>query len=190
LGLSAADADYWVCTIPLPVLSGIQKDLSQPVQSAISAASYDAQAKSACSPGAGSGNKTTRSTAADRGLIRSLDKSGERALELGRVLRVNDELNVHKISKNIFVIYSATYSHFFGNPVRISMSPCHNLPRSEAPLSRNAAARSFLICCTNTSRAHRTEAFFNFLRNLWHHNDNEANRVKQKKESSAAASRV
>src|ERR671915_637224 len=39
------DADYCVCTIPLPVLSGIQKDLSQPVQSAISAASYDGAGK-------------------------------------------------------------------------------------------------------------------------------------------------
>jgi len=39
--LRRVDADYCVCTIPLPVLSGIQKDLSQPVQSAISAASYD-----------------------------------------------------------------------------------------------------------------------------------------------------
>jgi monoamine oxidase len=36
-----ADADYVVSTIPLPVLSGIQKDLSQPVQAAIAAASYD-----------------------------------------------------------------------------------------------------------------------------------------------------
>ena len=32
------DADYCVSTIPLPVLTGIQKDLSQPVQSAIAAA--------------------------------------------------------------------------------------------------------------------------------------------------------
>jgi monoamine oxidase len=39
------DADYCVCTIPLPVLSGLQKDLSQPVQSAISAASYDGAGK-------------------------------------------------------------------------------------------------------------------------------------------------
>jgi len=39
------DADYCVCTIPLPVLSGLQKDLSQPVQSAIAAASYDGAGK-------------------------------------------------------------------------------------------------------------------------------------------------
>jgi monoamine oxidase len=39
--LQRADADYCVSTIPLPVLSGLQKDLSEPVQSAISAASYD-----------------------------------------------------------------------------------------------------------------------------------------------------
>jgi monoamine oxidase len=39
------DADYCVCTIPLPVLGGLQKDLSQPVQSAISAASYDGAGK-------------------------------------------------------------------------------------------------------------------------------------------------
>jgi monoamine oxidase len=39
------DADYCVSTIPLPVLSGVQKDLSQPVQSAISAASYDGAGK-------------------------------------------------------------------------------------------------------------------------------------------------
>jgi monoamine oxidase len=35
------DADYCVSTIPLPVLTGIQKDLSQPVQAAIAAARYD-----------------------------------------------------------------------------------------------------------------------------------------------------
>jgi len=39
------DADYCVCTIPLPVLGDLQKDLSQPVQSAISAASYDGAGK-------------------------------------------------------------------------------------------------------------------------------------------------
>jgi monoamine oxidase len=39
------DADYCVSTIPLPVLSGLQKDLAQPVQSAISAASYDGAGK-------------------------------------------------------------------------------------------------------------------------------------------------
>src|SRR5687768_16747285 len=35
------DADYCVSTIPLPVLSAIQKDLSAPVQSAIAASVYD-----------------------------------------------------------------------------------------------------------------------------------------------------
>jgi monoamine oxidase len=39
------DADYCVCTIPLPVLSGLQKDLTQPVQAAIAAASYDGAGK-------------------------------------------------------------------------------------------------------------------------------------------------
>jgi monoamine oxidase len=39
------DADYCVTTIPLPVLSGIQKDLSQPVQSAITASTYDGAGK-------------------------------------------------------------------------------------------------------------------------------------------------
>ncbi len=39
------EADYCVCTIPLPVLSELQKDLSQPVQSAISAAGYDGAGK-------------------------------------------------------------------------------------------------------------------------------------------------
>jgi monoamine oxidase len=39
------DADYCVSTIPLPVLSGLQKDLSQPVQAAISAARYDGAGK-------------------------------------------------------------------------------------------------------------------------------------------------
>jgi monoamine oxidase len=39
------DADYCVCTIPLPILSGLEKDLSQPVQSAISAVSYDGAGK-------------------------------------------------------------------------------------------------------------------------------------------------
>jgi monoamine oxidase len=39
------DADYCVSTIPLPVLSGLQKDLSQPVQAAIAAATYDGAGK-------------------------------------------------------------------------------------------------------------------------------------------------
>ena len=39
------EADYCVTTIPLPVLSGIQKDLSQPVQSAIAASRYDGAGK-------------------------------------------------------------------------------------------------------------------------------------------------
>jgi monoamine oxidase len=43
--MKRADADYLVTTIPLPVLSGIQKDLSQPVQSAIAAANYDGAGK-------------------------------------------------------------------------------------------------------------------------------------------------
>ena len=43
--LKRVDADYCVCTIPLPVLSGIQKDLSPPVQSAIAAARYDGAGK-------------------------------------------------------------------------------------------------------------------------------------------------
>jgi monoamine oxidase len=40
-----AEADYCVSTIPLPVLSGIQKDLSQPVQAAIASATYDGAGK-------------------------------------------------------------------------------------------------------------------------------------------------
>src|SRR5687767_13660104 len=43
--LRRVDADYCVSTIPLPVLTGIQKDLSQPVQSAIAAANYDGAGK-------------------------------------------------------------------------------------------------------------------------------------------------
>ena len=43
--LKRVDADYLVSTIPLPVLSGLEKDLSQPVQSAIAAASYDGAGK-------------------------------------------------------------------------------------------------------------------------------------------------
>ena len=43
--LRRVDADYCVCTIPLPVLSELQKDLSQPVQSAIAASSYDGAGK-------------------------------------------------------------------------------------------------------------------------------------------------
>lgn len=39
------DADYCVCTIPLPVLTGIEKDLSRPVQSAIAASRYDGAGK-------------------------------------------------------------------------------------------------------------------------------------------------
>jgi monoamine oxidase len=43
--LHRVDADYCVSTIPLPVLSGIEKDLSKPVQSAIAAARYDGAGK-------------------------------------------------------------------------------------------------------------------------------------------------
>jgi monoamine oxidase len=43
--VARVEADYCVSTIPLPVLSGIQKDLSQPVQSAIAGASYDGAGK-------------------------------------------------------------------------------------------------------------------------------------------------
>ena len=43
--LRRADADYCLCTIPLPVLTGLQKDFSQQVQSAISATSYDGAGK-------------------------------------------------------------------------------------------------------------------------------------------------
>jgi len=39
------DADYLITTIPLPVLNGLQKDLSQPVQAAIAAANYDGAGK-------------------------------------------------------------------------------------------------------------------------------------------------
>jgi len=39
------DADYCVSTIPLPVLSDLQKDLSQPVQAAIAGARYDGAGK-------------------------------------------------------------------------------------------------------------------------------------------------
>lgn len=39
------EADYCVSTIPLPALSGIEKDLSPPVQSAIAAARYDSAGK-------------------------------------------------------------------------------------------------------------------------------------------------
>jgi monoamine oxidase len=39
------DADYCISTIPLPVLTDIEKDLSQPVQSAIAAARYDTAGK-------------------------------------------------------------------------------------------------------------------------------------------------
>jgi monoamine oxidase len=39
------DGDYCISTIPLPVLADIEKDLSQPVQSAIAAARYDSAGK-------------------------------------------------------------------------------------------------------------------------------------------------
>jgi monoamine oxidase len=39
------DAEYCVCTIPLPVLRDLQKDLSPPVQAAIAAAEYDGAGK-------------------------------------------------------------------------------------------------------------------------------------------------
>ena len=43
--LRRVDADYCVSTIPLPVLTEIQKDLSPPVQAAIAAARYDGATK-------------------------------------------------------------------------------------------------------------------------------------------------
>jgi monoamine oxidase len=43
--LKRVDADYCVSTIPLPVLSGLQKDLSQPIQAAIAASMYDGAGK-------------------------------------------------------------------------------------------------------------------------------------------------
>ena len=39
------EADYCICTIPLPVLTDIEKDVSPPVQSAIAAARYDRAGK-------------------------------------------------------------------------------------------------------------------------------------------------
>ena len=39
------DADYCISTIPLPVLTDIEKDVSQPVQAAIAAARYDGAGK-------------------------------------------------------------------------------------------------------------------------------------------------
>ena len=39
------DADYCISTIPLPVLTNIEKDLSKPVQSAIAASRYDGAVK-------------------------------------------------------------------------------------------------------------------------------------------------
>jgi monoamine oxidase len=39
------DAEYCISTIPLPVLTDIEKDVSQPVQSAIAAARYDSAGK-------------------------------------------------------------------------------------------------------------------------------------------------
>jgi monoamine oxidase len=39
------DADYCVCTIPLPVLSGLQTDLSPQAQAAIASATYDGACK-------------------------------------------------------------------------------------------------------------------------------------------------
>jgi monoamine oxidase len=43
--MKRVDADYCVSTIPLPVLSGLQKDLSQPIQAAIAASMYDGAGK-------------------------------------------------------------------------------------------------------------------------------------------------
>jgi monoamine oxidase len=43
--MQRVDADYCVTTIPLPILSGIQKDLSAPVQAAIAASHYDSAGK-------------------------------------------------------------------------------------------------------------------------------------------------
>ena len=43
--MKRVDADYCVSSIPLPVLSGLPKDLSQPVQAAIAASMYDGAGK-------------------------------------------------------------------------------------------------------------------------------------------------
>ena len=43
--LRRIDADYCISTIPLPVLTDIEKDVSQPVQAAIAAARYDGAGK-------------------------------------------------------------------------------------------------------------------------------------------------
>ena len=43
--LRRIDADYCISTIPLPVLSDIEKDVSQPVQAAIAAVRYDGAGK-------------------------------------------------------------------------------------------------------------------------------------------------
>jgi len=43
--LRRVEADYCVCTIPLPVLTDLEKDLSAPVQAAIAAARYDGAGK-------------------------------------------------------------------------------------------------------------------------------------------------
>lgn len=43
--ITRVDADYCVCTIPLPVLNNLQNDLSPQVLAAISAASYDGAGK-------------------------------------------------------------------------------------------------------------------------------------------------
>jgi monoamine oxidase len=43
--LRRVEAEYCVCTIPLPVLTGLEKDLSPPVLSAIAAADYDGAGK-------------------------------------------------------------------------------------------------------------------------------------------------
>ena len=73
--LRRVDADYCVCTLPLPVLSELQKDLSQPVQSAIASASYDGAGKIGLQFRRRFWEDDDESTAAGPGRTRRLDKS-------------------------------------------------------------------------------------------------------------------
>ena len=72
------DADYCISTIPLPVLTDMEKDLSAPVQSAIAAARYDSAGRSVCNSSGASGSKTTRFMVVDRGPTRRSDRSSTR----------------------------------------------------------------------------------------------------------------
>ena len=124
------DADYCISTIPLPVLADIQKDVSQPVQSAIAAARYDGAGKIGLQFKRRFWDKTTKSMEADRGPTRKSARSStpRTALPLARAFS------------------SATTS--------ISAAPCASARPPKSSASRSSMAHAFIRNIRPNSRMH------------------------------------